>query len=188
VIAYGAANLEPTTVWKVASATPHLRLLSWDPHQLWLARHVALFQIRGLAERVVRRDDFGYIDRLYRRWSPHWHPAEDPTADVKQALRSPGGLEAALAYYRSLGSFYVSPSAKEARRLLRAPTSVPTLAFAGTADHAVAPKAFNGHEAAFTGPYRFAQVEGLGHFPRERPDALAALLLDFLGPSAEAPS
>ena len=187
VIAYGAANLDPTSVFKVASATPHLRLFSWDLHQLWLVRHVPLFQLRRVAERVVRRNDFAYIDRLYERWSPNWHPADDPAAEVKRALRSPGGLEAALAYYRSLVSFYISPSAAEARRLLRARTSVPTLAFVGTADSAVAPNAFKGHEAAFTGPYRFAQVEGMGHFPREQPDALADLVLGFLGPAADAP-
>jgi pimeloyl-ACP methyl ester carboxylesterase len=187
VIAYGAANLDSTTIVKVASATPHLRLFSWDLRQLWLVRHVVLFQLRGVAERVVRRDDFAYIDRLHERWSPNWHPADDPAADVKRALRSPGGLEAALGYYRSLASFYVSPAAKHARGVVRARTSVPTLAFAGTADHAVAPNAFKGHEAAFTGPYRFAEVDGLGHFPRERPDALADLLLDFLGPAAHAP-
>jgi hypothetical protein len=36
------------------------------------------------------------------------------------------------------------------------------MAFAGTADQAVAPRAYNGHEAAFTGPYRDADAR----FPR----------------------
>lgn len=151
----------------------------FGPVALWRARHVLLFQLPGVAERVLCRDGFAYADTLYRRWSPGWSAGSGATAEIKTVLRAPGGMAGVLGYYRCLRRSYLrAPD----RRVMWARTSVPALAFIGPADHALAPKAFAGNETAFTGPYRFAPLEGVGHFPhREAPELMGDVILDLLG-------
>jgi pimeloyl-ACP methyl ester carboxylesterase len=105
--AYGAAAFAPDR-WRrlVTLAVPPAALdevLFNDYEQL--KRFFYLFMFRdpaGLAETVVAHDDMAFLDELWRDWSPGFQPGEH-LAQVKQSLRQPANLAAALGYYRAAG-------------------------------------------------------------------------------------
>jgi pimeloyl-ACP methyl ester carboxylesterase len=138
---------------------------------------VMLFQLPWLPERLVRRDNFEFIDQLYRDWSPNWDEAEFALQPVKQALSARGGLSAALAYYRAL----VRGSNKSDREIMGRQVSVPSLWIAGEVDGSVGLDQFEGLEAAFTDRFELLIVDKAGHFVhREAPDLVHNSLVAFL--------
>jgi pimeloyl-ACP methyl ester carboxylesterase len=160
--AYSAAALAPEKVRQlVVMAIPHPRSVKPTPSILWKLRHFATLRRKGAAA-MCARDDFAFIDEMWRRWSPAWKaiPTEE-TAQVKAAFREPGALEAAVSYYRFIGL-----------RLPKSqlmPITVPTVAFAGESDMMV-PRMYEKARRCFTGSYEVVQVPG-GHFMhREHPD------------------
>lgn len=160
--AYGAAAIAPERVRKlVVFAIPHPKSIKPTPAMAWRLRHFLTLRRKNAAEKVAR-DDFALVDELWRRWSPAWKdvpPSE--TAHVKEAFRQPGSLDAALAYYRSLG--------RRPPRSHTLPIRVPTVAFAGEQD-VISPRAYEKARHCFTGPYEVVQVPG-GHFMhREHPE------------------
>jgi pimeloyl-ACP methyl ester carboxylesterase len=106
--AYGAAAHAPDR-WRrlVTLAVPPAALdpvLISDYDQL--RRFFYLFMFRDparLAEAVVAADEMAFIDRLWADWSPGYHPGEH-LAQVKQSLRHPANLAAAIGYYRAAGA------------------------------------------------------------------------------------
>src|SRR5690242_7317508 len=106
--AYGAAAFAPDR-WRrlVTLAVPPAALdevLFSDYDQL--KRSYYLFMFRdpaGFAETVVARDDLAFLDKLWRDWSPGFQPGEH-LVQVKQCLRQPANLTAALGYYRAAGA------------------------------------------------------------------------------------
>ena len=169
IATYAAAALAPTRVrLAVTFAIPHPASVRPTPRLLWQMRHAIALRLPGAAARF-RAGDFARVDTLWRRWSPAWAdlPAAE-TAPVKEALRAPGVVEAALAYYRGFGR--LPPS-------LRQPITVPTIAFAGEHD-LIAPEAYERARPLFTGGYEVIRVPG-GHFMhRERPDVVIPALVD----------
>ena len=75
VIAYIALLRHPT-LFRVAVtlAVPHplafLESLPRTPSQVLRSSYMALFQIPRVAEAIVTRNDFAFIDTLWQRWSP----------------------------------------------------------------------------------------------------------------------
>jgi len=71
-----------------------------------LKRFFYLFMFRdpaGFAEVVVARDEMAYLNKLWADWSPGFEPGEH-LARVKECLRQPANLAAALGYYRAAGA------------------------------------------------------------------------------------
>jgi len=56
----------------------------------------------GFAEELVASDEMAFIDKLWRDWSPGYQPG-DHLARVKESLREPANLAAAIGYYRAAG-------------------------------------------------------------------------------------
>ena len=67
--------------------------------QLQRSWYMFFFQ-SPLADMAVPMDDLAFIDRLWADWSPGYDAADD-LAHVKDALRDPANLTAALGYYRA---------------------------------------------------------------------------------------
>jgi pimeloyl-ACP methyl ester carboxylesterase len=150
------------------------------PAQLRRSWYIGLFQLRGLAEAWVRRDDFAFIDRLWRAWSPGFTPPPEELAAVKASFAAPERLRAVLGYYRATLSptFLRSPE----RRLLRARTALPSLYVHGSDDGCMGVELVRGVEAAYDAPISVVQVPGAGHFVhQERPDRFNRELIHFLG-------
>ena len=144
---------------------------------LVLARHLLYYQLPW-SEAGTRRNDFAYIETIYRRWAPRWTgPERDAAlARAKEAFSTPEVLTAAVDYYRAL-------FAKTDRPLDRLDTPMKTrgMMVAGGKD-------FGGH----LGPYKRSQAlfeEGAevlvmpeaGHWPhREDEPKFTDALLRFL--------
>jgi pimeloyl-ACP methyl ester carboxylesterase len=106
--AYGAAAYAPRR-WRrlVTLAVPPAALdevLYSDYEQL--KRFFYEFMFRdplGFAEAVVANGEMAFIDKLWRDWSPGYEPG-DHLAQVKESLREPANLAAAIGYYRAAGA------------------------------------------------------------------------------------
>ena len=52
------------------------------------------------AEEAVAYNDFAFLEKMWQDWSPSWaYPSEELQA-IKDTFQKPGGLTAALNYYR----------------------------------------------------------------------------------------
>lgn len=148
--------------------------------------YMAFFQHR-LAEAALAHDDFAMIEHLWRDWSPGWTPPTDALAEVKETFRRPGTLDAALAYYRaSIGPVLDAPEQLEAMfGGLSLPIPVPALHLHGRGDGCIGPEVTGGMGAYFPAGLRLEILPACGHFlHRERPEAVNALLCDFLASPA----
>ncbi|MDH3200698.1 MAG: alpha/beta hydrolase [Myxococcales bacterium] len=110
-VVWGAAAIGPERVEAIVPiAIPHPETLR--PKNaleavgaLVLARHFVFFKTPW-ADAMTRRDDFAYIDTLYKRWSPDWRgPERDAALErIKSAFRNPEVLKAAIDYYRAVST------------------------------------------------------------------------------------
>ena len=179
--AYGAAALAPARVTRLVSvAVPHPATFRPTPRVAWGVRHFLAFKLPAASRRFAR-SDFAALPALYRRWSPDWTPPPEEFAAVRDCFADRRSLEAAFGYYRAL------PLATP--RFLRAPTTVPTVAFAGAGDQLARPEQYQRAARHFTGSYRVETLPG-GHFlHREHPERFANRLVAALrdsSPSAPA--
>jgi pimeloyl-ACP methyl ester carboxylesterase len=173
---FSAAGLEPDAIrLMITVAIPQPAGLLPTPKILWAARHFASLR-RRKAARMVRKNDFAYIDALVRRWSPAWRVPPDETRAVKEALSHPGSLEAALGYYHAIRPL----PPKSQRRIVR----VPSVAIAGT-DDIVAASAFHQVQSRYAAGYEVIEMPG-GHFMhREHPERFIEELVGALEKHAE---
>jgi pimeloyl-ACP methyl ester carboxylesterase len=165
--AYVATAREPERWAKVATAAvPPLssmagRFLTYD--QLRRSWYIFLFQT-PLADLAVPLDDLAFIDRLWADWSPGYDAAED-VKHVKDALRAPENLAAALGYYRAM--FEPAQGVGDVE-----PASQPWLYLHGRDDGCIGVDLVPDHAVV---------VEGAGHVVHlERPDEFNARVLEFL--------
>lgn len=183
-LVYAAAAHAPKRVNAIVPiAIPHPKTLKpknalQAAGALFLARHFLYFQMPW-CEAGTRRNDFAYVDTIYRRWAPRWTGAERDAAAAraKQAFSDPTVLTGAIDWYRAIF--------KKPERPLRAmgkPLQTRGLMVAGGKD-------FGGH----LGPYKKSQAlfeEGAeilvmpdaGHWPhREDEPKFTDALIRFLG-------
>ena len=156
--AYGAAAFAPDR-WRrlVTLAVPPAALdevLFSDYEQL--KRSFYLFMFRdpaGLAEMAVARDDLAFLDKLWRDWSPAFQPGEH-LARVKDCLRQPANLAAALGYYRA--AVDQEAAARQAPQ--------PTLYLHGARDGCIGVDLVRGAERLLAPSSRMIVIDEAGHF------------------------
>jgi pimeloyl-ACP methyl ester carboxylesterase len=156
--AYGAAAFAPDR-WRrlVTLAVPPAALdevLFSDYEQL--KRSFYLFMFRdpaGFAETVVARDDLAFLDKLWRDWSPGFQPGEH-LARVKDCLRQPANLAAALGYYRA--------AADQEAAGRQAPQ--PTLYLHGARDGCIGVDLVRDAERLLAPSSRMIVIDEAGHF------------------------
>ncbi len=100
----GAAVHEPERWKRVVSMAvppgPSVRTaFATNLSQVKRSWYMFFFQ-SALADRVVPANDLAFIDMLWRDWSPGFDGSVD-IAHVKDCLRDPANLSAALGYYRA---------------------------------------------------------------------------------------
>lgn len=159
-IAYLAATKSPEKFDRlVTMAVPPVatfqRALRRQRGQLRRSWYMFFFQLRGIAEWRVRRNDYAFIDRLWRDWSPGWAYDRARMSEVKASLSAPGSLTAALAYYRQ--NFSLRPQRQGA-------IPVQALVLAGRNDGCIGAEIFEGLEHDFSAPVELQVIEGAGHF------------------------
>lgn len=184
-VAYTAGRDFPDRLLSLTTmAVPHSgRFLSEVhryPRQLRLSWYMGFFQLRGIADRVVRRKQFAFLRKLWRDWSPGWDFTEEDFQPVIDAFSQPGVVRGALAYYRAIPG--AMPLGGAARAETRWKVAVPTLALTGADDGCIDTEVFRSlmYEQDFPAGLRVEQVADAGHFPHlEQPDAVNELLLGW---------
>jgi pimeloyl-ACP methyl ester carboxylesterase len=173
---YLAARIEPAR-WRrlVTLAIPPAgldELLLTDYDQL--KRFFYLFLLQddsGLAEHVAARDNMSFLDRLWQDWSPGFDGSEY-LRRVKESLRAPENLGAAIEYYRAtqLGDYSdVGPAPQ------------PTLYLHGTRDGCIGADLVRGAGEFLAPGSRLEFIEGAGHFLHvERPAEVNARILAWV--------
>lgn len=180
--AYAAVCIAPERFSKLITlSVPYgtlARNLVINPEQQRRSWYMFYFQL-SLAEKAVPLNDFEFIERLWRDWSPGWDFLPEELAQAKHTLGQPGVLGAALQYYRD--SF--SPPESDNRSGLSWPKiQVPTLYMHGLDDGCIGLEVADGVEQFFEGDFQKEVVNDAGHFlHRERPDKVNGLILEFLG-------
>ena len=176
--ANGAAALAPDR-WRrvVTLGVPPLALdpMLYSDYQQ-LQRFFYLFWFRdslAQAAEVVAADGMTFLDRLWQDWSPGYDAAKD-LARVKESLRQPENLQAAISYYRDpvldATPGAVVPYAAEEEAASRQ-AQQPTLYLHGSVDGCIGVELVRGAERHLAPGSRMIVVEGAGHFPHlEQPE------------------
>lgn len=149
--------------------------------QLQKSWYMFFFQ-HGLSDVVVGLNDLAFIDGLWADWSPGYDATED-LAHLKDSLRAPENLAAALGYYRAtLSGVGVDPALDPVQNAGSAPPPQPALYLHGRNDGCIGVEVADGSDAFLSTPgSRSLVVEGAGHFLHlERPDTVNRLILEFL--------
>lgn len=183
--AYGAAILAPER-WRavVGMAVPPWgamgRAFLGNLDQVQRSWYMFLFQ-HALAEHLVSSDDFAFIERLWRQWSPGFD-AGHAVDDAKDALRGEGCTAAALGYYRAaLGGTHRNPArADEQQRVATDAPTQPLRYLHGTDDGCIGADVARDAAAHAPANAEVQIVDGAGHFLQlERPDIVAAAVVDW---------
>ena len=147
------------------------------PEQQQKSWYMLLFQFVGVAEEWLSANDFANLRRfVFDTAAPGTFSDEDRETFVA-ALREDGALTAALDYYRA----NIPPQS-----WLRPPpdlpaVDVPTMIVWGEADAYMSPVLLERSMSKVAGPLRVERLPGVSHWvQQEVPDAVNALLLDFL--------
>ena len=135
----------------------------------------------GLSDLVVPANDLAFIDMLWSQWSPGYASADD-VANVKNALRDPANLTAALGYYRAaLGDGLKDPALDEAQAASSAWATQPHLYLHGRNDGCIGVEV--AELAASMAPPNVAIeiIDDAGHFLQlEQPAVVNARVIEFL--------
>ena len=184
-VAYVAAAAAPERFKSLTvMAVPHAGRFAREglriPKQLRLSWYMGFFNIPWFSDWVVQRQDYAFIRKLWRDWSPGWQPEPGVLDSVIQALSQPGVRSAALGYYRAALSIKaLLVSAEEAHY----PVPVPTLALSGERDGCIASEVFEQLMVAqdFPKGLTFSRIAEAGHFlHQEQPEQVNREILDWL--------
>jgi len=148
-----------------------------DPDAVRALFHFYFFQIEGV-EAAVNIEGLPFVDYLWKLWSPALQD-DDHLRSVKETLRSPGTMAAALKYYAGLFN-----SSRE-RRLPMNEMRTPTLTIYGGNDPTAR---YSSKEAPFfKGPYKSIILPDVGHFPHlEREAEVTGFIMDWFRVHASA--
>jgi len=161
-----------------------------------LRRFFYIFMFRdplGFAEAAVAADGMSFLDKLWRDWSPGYQPGEH-LALVKESLREPANLAAAIGYYRAFGTVAgdagaggAGGAAGEASRYVAEQEAVgrqapqPTLYLHGADDGCISADIARGAERLLAPSSRMIVVEEAGHFLHlERPQEVSRQILAWV--------
>ena len=183
--AYAAAAYAPDR-WRrlVTLAVPPTALdpvLFSDYDQL--RRFFYLFMFRdpaGLGEAAAAAGGMAFLDRLWADWSPGYHPGQH-LARVKQSLRQPANLAAAIGYYRAADPPSTPRAPQGTTRQAAGPAPPPTLYLHGANDGCIAADLARRAGPLLAPSSRAIVVDGAGHFLHlEKPGEVTSHILAWI--------
>ena len=171
VVGWVLAALHPECVERLVvmsvghPATGRLRTLE-DREKAW---YQLLFQFTGVAEELLRRDDW----KLFREWLRDDGDVEHYLHD----LARPGALTAGLNWYRA----NLSPQVELARRTPPPAVAAPTLGIWSSGDNYLTEHRMVRSAEHVTGPWRYERIEDASHWLQlDQPARVSDLLVEFL--------
>ena len=187
-ITYIAGALAPERFDSLTTiAVPHAARLPEGmrevPSQLKNSWYMMFFQLRGIAEFAVERNDWALVKRLWRDWSPNFELPESEWNNLRETFEAPGVKRAMLSYYRQNASpgILLGFTKPEAASLTTVP--VRTLAITGADDGCMDTRLYD-HvflNEDFPNGIRVERLQGAGHFThQEKPDEINRLILEWL--------
>jgi pimeloyl-ACP methyl ester carboxylesterase len=183
---YGAAIDAPTRWCKVVGmAVPPTAALGMafvqNLEQIKKSWYMFFFQ-HGLADLVVGANNHGFIEMLWRDWSPGYDASFD-LESIRKSLADPKNLQAALGYYRAtLGDGYRDPKLSELQNQMASGVpSQPLLYLHGTNDGCIGVDVVESAKKIAPANVKFEVVAAAGHFLQlEQPKVVNKLICDFL--------
>jgi pimeloyl-ACP methyl ester carboxylesterase len=184
-IAYGIAQLRPDLIDKFSCASvPHginvQTAFLTNGDQQRMSWYMFFFQL-PVAEVAVPLNDYEFIHRLWREWSPDLKEYKDFSEKVVSILDKPNVLSKALAYYRSTfqESLQLDRINQKSLELLSSKIQPACLYFHGKNDGCIDYKISNGMKEYFE-DLEIKILEDCGHFLHiEKPDEFNEVLLNF---------
>ena len=184
-IAYGIAHLRPDLVERFSTASvPHgvsvQTAFLTDGDQQRMSWYMFFFQL-PLADISVPLNDYEFIHRLWREWSPDLKDYKKYSDKVVSVLSKSNVLERALAYYRSTfqESLQLERINNKSIELLSSKIQPPCIYFHGKNDGCIDYKLSNGMEDFFE-KLEIRILDDCGHFLHlEKQDIFNKELLDF---------
>lgn len=185
--AYVAAALQPKKIASLTTlAIPHLRRgiqgVTEVPGQVVKSSYILLMQFARVAEMIVARDDYAFVEKLWKSWSPDWKYSSTDIEQVKASFRQEGVVRAATQYYRCLLQ-PLSMSTQQSWSLLTTKLNVPTQALTGENDGCMDTRLFDSMMQAqdFEKGLQVHRLPNTGHFlHRENPEAVTRLILEWI--------
>jgi len=184
--AYGVASMEPSIVNRLITlSVPHgsklVEAILTDGDQQRRSWYMFYFQLE-LADMGVPLNDYEFIDRLWREWSPDWPGYKEFSMDTIKVLSEDGVLNKALAYYRSTFQTTISGPelSKEQMERRDQKISCPALYLHGKNDGCIGSNLVNGMEENFE-DLTVKILDDCGHFLHlEKPKEVNKIILEFL--------
>ena len=148
-----------------------------------LRRFFYLFMFRdpaGLGEAAAAAGGMAFLDRLWADWSPGYHPGQH-LARVKQSLRQPANLAAAIGYYRAADPPSMPRAPQGTTRQAAGPAPPPTLYLHGANDGCIAADLARRAGPLLAPSSRAIVVDGAGHFLHlEKPGEVTSHILAWI--------
>ena len=183
--AYGIANLIPKKIKKlITGSVPYgpnlMSAFLLDGDQQRRSWYMFFFQLE-IAEIGVQANDYEYIRRLWREWSPNWPEYETYAQEAINVLSKPGVLTRALKYYRStFQSELQSERLNNLQATFTDKIKPPSLYIHGKNDGCIAATLSSGMEESFES-LKILEFEDCGHFLHlEKPEEVNQAMLEFL--------
>ena len=184
-IVYGISQLRPDLIKKFSAASvPHGMSVQAaflnDGNQQRKSWYMFFFQL-PLADIAVPMNDFDFIHRLWRDWSPDLEDYKKYSDNVVAVLNKPNVLSKALAYYRSTfqESLQLERINDQTVKFLGEKIKPACLYFHGKNDGCIDVKLVEGMENHFEN-LELKIMEDCGHFLHiEKPEEFNQALLSF---------
>lgn len=187
-ITYVAGALAPERFHSLTTiAVPHAARFQEGirkvPAQMLKSWYMMFFQLRGVAEFAVERNDWSLIKRLWKSWSPGFDLPEEEWDELRATFEAPGVKKAMLGYYRQNVSPGIMLGLKTTEAAALTTVPVRTLAITGADDGCIDTRLYD-HvflEEDFPNGVRVERIQGAGHFTHlEKPEEINRLILDWL--------
>ena len=184
--AYGVASMEPSIVDRfITLSVPHgsklVEAILTDGDQQRRSWYMFYFQLE-LADMGVPLNDYEFIDRLWREWSPDWPEYKEFSMNTIKVLSEDGVLNKALAYYRSTFQTTMSGPELSTEQMERRDQKIscPALYLHGKNDGCIGSNLVNGMEENFE-DLTVKILDDCGHFLHlEKPKEVNKIILEFL--------
>jgi pimeloyl-ACP methyl ester carboxylesterase len=184
--AYGVASMEPSMVSRLITlSVPHgsklMEAILTNGDQQRRSWYMFYFQLE-FADMAVPINDYEFIDRLWREWSPDWSGYKEFSKNTIKVLSEDGVLNKALAYYRSTLQPTSPVPELNAEQLERRDNKIscPSLYLHGINDGCIGSDLVNGMEENFE-DLTVRILDDCGHFLHlEKPDEVNRIISEFL--------